>query len=60
MNDDPRFWLLDFDEQDHRADFNATTPVCIVDEEAGGIIAYAVSEDAAQLLLDALSSIRPQ
>lgn len=55
MSEDDRYWILDFDERDHRPDFAATDPVCIVDEDAGGIIAYAVSEDVAQRIVAALN-----
>jgi len=45
-----RFWLLDFDEEDHLIDLLKTITsgdplTCIVDEDAGGIIAYVLGDE---------------
>lgn len=52
-----RYWLLDYWPEDHEEDLlNTNELTCIVDEEAGGIIAYAVSEEFAEKIVEALSA----
>lgn len=54
-----RFWILDYDEQDHASDLLRAiadkTIVPVVDEEAGGIIAYAVSIEAGNQIADKMN-----
>jgi len=51
---------MDFNPEDHlldlekRVDFGEM--VCIVDEEAGGIIAYAIGEEHAKMIVQALNN----
>ena len=49
---------LDYNNEDHRADLietaNKAALVCVCDEEAGGIITYAIGEDNAVLIAQAL------
>jgi hypothetical protein len=53
-NSDSRFWVLDFNTKDHSEDLKKSMDngelICIVDEKAGGIVAYvidkAISADA--------------
>jgi hypothetical protein len=57
---EPRFSTMDFNPEDHlldlekRVDFGEM--VCIVDEEAGGIIAYAIGEEHAKMIVQALNN----
>lgn len=55
-----RFWLLDWDRSDHfEALANAVDAgrlVAVVDEEAGGIIAYALGEQHAKEISKALNA----
>ena len=43
-----RFWLLDYDVRDHVEDLLRSIAngkiTCIVDEDAGGIVAYVVND----------------
>jgi hypothetical protein len=45
-NNDPRFWVLDFNASDHSEDLKKSMDngelTCIVDEKAGGIVAYVI------------------
>lgn len=50
-DDGERFWYMD------RDDPTENRPWGIVDEEAGGIIAYALSEDHAQFIVYALNNL---
>ena len=62
MTDQPRFWLLDYCTEDHKEDFDNSVArgeiIGIVDEEAGGIIAYACGEKNARFLLNTLSTLQ--
>lgn len=55
---DERFWLLDFDAADHQDDLREAVRtgklIAVVDEDAGGIIGYALGDENAWLILDAL------
>jgi hypothetical protein len=56
----PLYWLLDYCTEDHADDFADSVSkgdvICIVDEDAGGIIAYALGEENAQKILAALGA----
>jgi hypothetical protein len=47
MDEDARFWVLDFDKRDHLSDLVRSLIdgeiECLVDEEAGGIVAYVIN-----------------
>ena len=61
MTDDPRFWLLDYSTEDHQDDLANTVRdgalIGVVDEDAGGIIAWALGDENAQLIIAALRSL---
>ena len=44
-----RFWILDYDLRDHEHDLLRSIAndgiTCIVDEDAGGIVAYVLGDD---------------
>lgn len=46
---DPRFWLMIFPvEEDHAQDHSLVGWYAVCDEEAGGIVAYFNTEEAAE------------
>ena len=53
-----RFWQMDFYTDDHMDDLVISASegdlICIVDEEAGGIIAYALGYENADVIMKAL------
>jgi hypothetical protein len=52
---DDNFWVMDYWPEDHEEDLLDSELACIVDEEAGGIIAYAVNWEEAEKIANALS-----
>lgn len=68
-DDDPPFWWMDLDEdpnlQDLQENITATRENTegalfgIVSEADGGIIAYAIGQEHANLIVDALKATRP-
>lgn len=56
------YWILDWDAEDHADDLTSImrggTLLCIVSEESGGIIGYAIGEAHAQKIVNALNDKR--
>ena len=59
MDNEPRFYSIDWDDDDHLADllraFKAGDLVPVVDDEAGGIICYALGTVSAEHIVAVLS-----
>lgn len=59
-NGDSRYYYCDLNFEDHRPDLITSLDAgdlrCIVDEEDGGIIAYALGEDHAERIIAALKA----